>query len=376
MAGQIINPFLIAGYESPALFCDREKETADLMETLRNGRNITLVSPRRLGKTGLIKHVFYLLKQQDPSVTTIYIDLYPTSSLADFTQAFTSAVMGQMDANPAKALKRIASFFKGLRPNFSFDPVTGQPKIGLDIVQGTESSTLEQVFKYLKQSGKECYIALDEFQQITYYPEQNMEALLRSYIQDLHNVHFIFSGSKAHMLGEMFLSPKRPFYQSTSEKSIGVIDRERYYSFAAAFFRKQGWTLPQEVFNEIYALYEGYTWYIQMILNRLYAKQSGAVDMDLVRECIRDILTENEFYYQHLLKVYPRGQVKLIKAIAKEKKVREITAGAFIAKYGLTATSSVKSALGRMLDEEIVYHADDGYMIYDRFFGQWLGALN
>ena len=372
MKPHLENPFLVTGYESPKYFCDREKESEDLLETLRNGRNVTLTSPRRLGKTGLIKHVFHLLKKQ--GATVIYIDLYPTDSLYGFTQAFASAVLGQLDSNPMKALKRIASVIQGLRPYLAVDQVTGEPKVGLDFAKGAETGTLEQVFNYLKQSGKTCYIAFDEFQQIVHYPEQNVEALLRAYIQDLHNVHFIFSGSQAHMLGEMFLSPKRPFYQSTSEKTIGVIDEEAYYGFASAFFGKQGRHLPEEVFHQVYGLYEGYTWYIQMILNRLFAKSARAIDETLVQECIRDILKENEFYYQHLLQVYPKGQVKLVKAIAKEKKVKEITAGSFISKYGLTATSSVKSALLRMIEEEIVYRADDGYIVYDRFFGQWLDA--
>lgn len=374
MNPRINNPFLISGYESPKYFCDREKETEKLLETLRNGRNITLTSPRRLGKTGLIKHVFHLLRQQDPKTATIYIDLYPTESLYDFTQAFSSAVLGQLDSSPVKVLKRIASLFQGLRPSLTVDQVTGQPKVGLDIAVGTEAGTLEQVFNYLKQSGKTCYIAFDEFQQIARYPEQNVEALLRSYIQDLHNVHFIFSGSQAHMLGEMFLSPKRPFYQSTSEITIGTIDEEAYFDFATAFFKDQGRTLQKEVFHQVYDLYEGYTWYIQMVLNRLYAKVGRPLDLALVQESIRDILRENEFYYQHLLQVYPKGQVKLVKAIAKERTVKEITAGAFISKYGLTATSSVKSALSRMLDEEIIYRSPDGYLVYDRFFGQWLNA--
>lgn len=374
MAVQINNPFLVTGYESPAYFCDREKETEDLLETLRNGRNITLSSPRRLGKTGLIKHVYHLIKEQDSGAPVIYIDLYPTGSLHDFTQVFASAVLGQLDSNPVKVLKKVVSLFKGFRPNLTVDSVTGQPKVGLDIAVGMETTTLDQVFNYLKQSGKTCYIAFDEFQQITYYPETNVEALLRSYIQDLHNVHFIFSGSRAHLLGEMFLSPKRPFYQSTSEKTIGVIDEDRYYAFAESFFQIQGRSLPKDVFHQVYTMYEGYTWYVQMVMNRLYAKTGRVIDADLVQESIRDILQENEFYYQHLLQVYPKGQVKLVKAIAKEKKVKEITAGAFISKHGLTATSSVKGALSRMLEEEIVYRAPDGYMVYDRFFGQWLDA--
>ena len=302
----------------------------------------------------------------------IYIDLYSTESLYDFTQAFASAVLGQLDSNPVKAMKVIVNLFKSFRPNLTVDQITGQPKIGLDIASGTETSTLKQVFEYLKQSGKTCYIAFDEFQQIAYYPEKNVEALLRSYIQDLHNVHFIFSGSRAHMLGEMFLSPKRPFYQSTSEKNIGVIDEQAYYAFADSFFLSQGRSLPMEVFHYVYSQYDGYTWYIQVILNRLYAKTGRSVDMDLVQESIREILQENEFYYQHLLQIYPKGQVKLVKAIAKEKKVKEPLSGSFISKYSLNATSSVRNALRRMLEEEIIYRSADGYMVYDRFFGQWL----
>ena len=200
MNALIENPFLITGYESPRYFCDRENETKDLIETLRNGRNISLTSPRRMGKSALIKHTYYQLRQQEPGITTIYIDLYPTESLADFTKAFASAVLGQLDSNPVKVLKKAATLFKGLRPYYSADAVTGQPKIGLDFVAGSEVHTLEQVFSYLKSSGKTCHIAFDEFQQIRYYPEQNIEALLRSHIQDLHNVHFIFSGSQGLMV--------------------------------------------------------------------------------------------------------------------------------------------------------------------------------
>lgn len=341
---KIENPFLVSGYESPEYFCDRKQETADLMETLSNGRNVMLTSPRRMGKTGLIKHTFHLLKQQNRDITTIYIDLFPTENLADFTQVFASAVLG------------------------------GKPKITLDISKGNESHTLEQVFQYLKQSGKNCYIAFDEFQQIAKYPEQNVEALLRSHIQDLHNTHLIFSGSQAHMLQEMFLSPKRPFYQSTAGKTIETINQDAYYEFASRFFKNQERELSVVIFNDLYQLFEGHTWYIQMILNRLYSKRSRAIESDLVHECISDIINENEYYYQQLLRAYPKGQAKLLKAIAKEKKVKEITSGVFISKYSLTATSSVKTALSRLLDDEVVYRSADGYMIYDRFFGEWLAT--
>lgn len=368
------NPFLIKGYVSPDYFCDRKQETSDLIETLKNGRNVTLTSPRRMGKTGLIKHTFHMLKEMDQDIAVIYIDLFPTENLTDFTQVFASAVLGQLDSNPMRLLKKTATIFKSLRPAITYDDITGKPKITLDIAKGTESHSIEQVFQYLKQSGKTCYIAFDEFQQIASYPEKNIEALLRSHIQDLHNVHFIFSGSQAHMLEEMFLSPKRPFYQSTTGKVIGTIEEEAYYAFASGFFKEQEREFPYDVFNRIYQQYDGHTWYIQMVLNMIYGKRTRAIDYELVQECIADIIAENEYYYQHLTRAYAKGQANLLKAIAKEKKVNEITSGSFISKYGLTATSSVKSALKRMLDDEIVYHSDGGYIIYDRFFGEWLAS--
>ena len=109
------NPFLVSGYESPTYFCDRKKEAETLTEMLRNGRNVTLTSPRRIGKTGLIKHTFHLLKTQSPEITTIYIDLFPTANLSDFTQVFASAVLGQLDSSPVKALRKIMDFFTANR---------------------------------------------------------------------------------------------------------------------------------------------------------------------------------------------------------------------------------------------------------------------
>ncbi len=366
------NPFIVSGYVSPEYFCDREKDSKELLDALQNGRNIMLTSPRRMGKTGLIMHLFHQLRRQVPKVVIVYVDLFSTENLADFTRIFAASVFSVIESNPAKLLKRLTSLFKGLRPKLSFNPLTGQPEWSVDIVQGTESCSLEQIFDYLGQMDEECYIAFDEFQQIAQYPEKNVEALLRTRIQHLHNIHFIFSGSQAHILGEMFLSPKRPFYQSSSLKSIGTIDEHSYYSFAKAFFESQGRSLPEKVFDDVYSRYEGHTWYVQKVMNQLFGKKDRTIDEALVKEVVSEILQENEYYYISLLRAYSKGQVKLLKAVAKEEKVREILSGEFVSKYRLTASSSVKGALLRLMNDEVLYRSDQGYMVYDRFFGQWL----
>ena len=365
------NPFLITGYYSPEYFCDRVQETKAMTDALHNGRNITLVAPRRMGKTGLIKNVFYKLKEQKSEIVTLYMDIFPTQSTADFIHLFASTVLGSLDGAPQKAMSRISKFVKSCRPVFTVDSITGVPKVSIDITADNEQASLKEIFEYLSSSEKRCYIAIDEFQQITEYPEKGLEATLRSYIQFLPNVNFIFSGSKQHVMQEMFMSAKRPFYQSTQIISIDRILESEYFYFAAEFFKKQGCQLSEETFKYIYDSFDGHTWYIQAILNRLYG-YNRQPDERVVNEAIAEIVEESTYAYENLVAAYPATSVKLLKAIAKSQPVKEITSGQFIADNKLKAASSVNTALKKLLNNELVYKTQEGYIIYDRFMAIWL----
>lgn len=365
------NPFLVTGYHSPEYFCDRRQETETMIQALYNGRNVTLIAPRRMGKTGLVKHVFYKLREQEPDIVTFYMDIYSTQALGDFIWLFASTVLGRLDSVPQKALGRVGKFIKSCRPVFTFDELTGQPKVTIDIVPSSEEATLREIFDYLRSSEKRCYIAIDEFQQIAEYPEKGAEALLRSYIQFVPNINFIFAGSKQHIMQQMFHSAKRPFYQSTQTQVIDRIARDEYYRFAADFFTRQGRKLAEETFGYLYDAFDGHTWYIQTLLNRLYG-YAGNPDIGMVDYAIGEVVAESTYTYENLLAAYPASNIRLLKAIAKAGCVREINSGNFITEYRLRAASSVNSALKRLIDREMVYKTADGYIVYDRFMAIWL----
>ena len=365
------NPFLVTGYHSPEYFCDRRQETETMIQALYNGRNVTLIAPRRMGKTGLVKNVFYKLREQEPDIVTFYMDIYSTQSLGDFIRLFASTVLGRLDSVPQKALGRVGKFIKSCRPVFTFDELTGQPKVTIDIVPSSEEATLREIFDYLQSSEKRCYIAIDEFQQIAEYPEKGAEALLRSYIQFVPNINFIFAGSKQHIMQQMFHSAKRPFYQSTQTQVIDRITREEYYRFAAEFFTRQGRKLAEETFGYLYDAFDGHTWYIQVLLNRLYG-YTGTPDIGMADYAIGEVVAESTYTYENLLAAYPASNIRLLKAIAKAGCVGEINSGDFIAEYKLRAASSVNSALKKLIDKEMVYKTADGYIVYDRFLAIWL----
>jgi len=369
------NPFLIAGYYSPEYFCDRETETAKIISALENDRNISLISPRRFGKTGLIHHVFYRISEKDKQTVCIYFDIYSTQNLNDFVKIFAESVLGKIEGGVEKTMKRFASLFKSFRPVISYDALSGQPELSVKIEQETVTQSLQEVFSYLKQSDKRCYIAIDEFQQVADYPEKGTEALLRSYIQFLPNVKFIFSGSRQHLMSEIFLSAKRPFYQSTQMMSLNPVNKEQYFQFAHSQFQKNKFTITEECFESVYSQFEGHTWYIQAVLNRLFEYRRNINNLDNVFYAIRELLEENTYGYQELLNAYSSVQVNLLKAIAKEGVVAQINSGDFISRYKLKNSSSVSRALNKLKENELIYKSENGYIIYDRFLGLWLKLL-
>lgn len=365
------NPFLISSYHSPEYFCDRKQETAKITDGLHNGRNITLIAPRRMGKTGLIRHTFQNINNQDSKIITLYMDIFSTQSLGDFVKLFANTVLGKLDSNPKKALNRITRFIRSCRPIFTIDELTGIPKVTIDVVPSEEENTLKEIFDYLSSSEKRCYIAIDEFQQISEYPEQGVEALLRSYTQFVTNVNFIFAGSKKHIMQEMFTSSKRPFYQSSQIITIDAIEKEEYANFAIKHFSENNITLPKKIFDSIYDKYDGHTWYIQVMLNRLYGFHRE-VNEELVNYAISEIISDYSYSYADLMKAYPSSNIRLMKAIAKEGCVKEILSGNFITKYRLRAASSVSTSLKKLTENELVYKTDKGYIIYDRIMDEWL----
>lgn len=108
---ELKNPFLVYGYVSPHYFCDREEESRKMLSALSNERNVTLIAPRRIGKTGLIKNVFYLMRQQEVGVSCFYMDIFATRDLPSFVRLFAETVLGQLDTLSETVLHKLTSFF-------------------------------------------------------------------------------------------------------------------------------------------------------------------------------------------------------------------------------------------------------------------------
>ena len=223
------NPFIVTGKIKPEYFCDRVDEAKRLTGCiLSGGENMVVISPRRLGKTGLIYHCFDKPEVQE-QVTTLFIDILHTTSLQEFTYLMGRAVFKTLGSRSQQMMKNIIDTLRSLRGSFGYDPIQGTPTFDIKLGEITNPSyTLEEIFACLEKAEQRCIVAIDEFQQIVNYPDKNVEALLRTHIQQSANANYIFAGSERHIMGEMFFDHARPFYQSASIMSLSPISFDKY----------------------------------------------------------------------------------------------------------------------------------------------------
>lgn len=364
-----MNPFIITAYKSPEFFCDREKETQTIINAVTNGVNILLYSLRRMGKTGLIKNVFYNLSKTT-DYQLIYIDIYRTKNVNDFVNVMANAMLS---IDKKVWYKRVVEFIKSLRPVFTVNPISGQLEAEIQVGTAEEGTkNLDSILQFFEKYPSKIIIAIDEFQQITEYPESGFEAFLRSKIQFLNNVNFIYSGSNRRIITSMFHDYNRPFYQSGSNLYLDKIEDSNYAGFIKSLMENNGRKISIELINSGLKWTESYTWFTQNYFNRIWGKGVKTITDSLVREVELEIFSEKQRDFIELRNLLPENQMNLLVAIAKENGAEQPTAKDFLATYNLGSSSTVNSALKVLEQKELVYKDNKIYQLYDVYLKRYL----
>lgn len=372
---KIRNPFVIGKYISPEYFCDREAETQQLIKHIDNGRNVFFTAPRRLGKTGLIHHLFAQEKMKQ-EYYCFFVDLYGTRSISELAYLLGKTVYETLKSNGEKMADKVIEYLRCLKFGVSFDAVTGESSLAIGLSDIHEASTtLDEIFLYLEKADRPCVIALDEFQQIVDYEETNVEAILRTKIQRLTNTSFIYAGSKRHIISQMFVSPAKPFYASSAGMSLAPIDKEKYIAFAVSKFQDYSRKIDPKVVEKVYDTFEGQTWYVHSMLNELFAMtdEGETCTLDYISIAEKNVIEAQKEIYLQLTNQLGVKQKAVLQAIAREGRVNGITSGTFVKKHNLQSPSSVQSAIKALMDKDIISRSAEGtYFIYDYFFSKWI----
>lgn len=368
------NPFIITGHIKPEYFCDREKEAERIITKIANGENIVLMAARRMGKSKLIDFCM-----ESPAISenfiTISIDILRTSSINEFAFELGKAVFEQAAHRSTKTFKMVINTLKSINGCFGYDPISNTPTFNLSL--GDISNplyTLDEIFACLEQADKKCIVAIDEFQQIGYYPEKNMEAILRTYIQKCSNANFIFSGSERHLITKMFSEKAHPFYNSADMMNLDVIPLDKYIDFATRLFKKFDKYISKEAIELAYQTFGGNTYYIQKVMHEAFnlTDQNDKAGTNLVSSIVHSMVLDNDHKFSEQLSRLTLPQKELLYAIAKEGMAKQITSMAFVKKHNLRSASSIQSAIKKLLEYHLVSTSQATYYIDDQLMRLWL----
>ncbi len=376
---KIINPFIVTGKIAPEYFCDRVSESARLVKSVTNGNNLVVISPRRIGKTGLIQFCCY----DKPEIGKEYYLFSPSIFCirrASANLPICSAGRFTKHSCLAVVKWRLFSFrtIKSISGKFGFDPISNLPTFNVELgdIERPEY-TLDEIFQYLSHADKFCIVAIDEFQQIAKYPEKNIEALLRTHIQRSENSHFIFAGSERHMMQEMFASAARPFYHSADMLELKAIPAEIYIPFIVGHFERRNRSIAAVDVEKVYALFQGHTYYIQKTFNESFADtpEGDECTLETIRAAIDNMIASNDTIFREILSNVPEKQKELLYAIAREGEAERITSADFIKRHSLTSASSVQSAAKKLLEKDLITEINKVFSVTDRLFAMWINKL-
>lgn len=373
------NPFIIKSYESRELFCDREEELKLMLRNCLNHTDMTLISLRRMGKTGLLLRLFDEIADCHPEVHTIYLDIFSSRNIDDFIKLLAEATMRSFKPK-TNIGDKLMTFIKSMKPQLTFDNITGEPQLQIAYQTPHEKEyTLRGLLEFLDSQGVHIVIAIDEFQQIREYPEQNMEALLRTYIQQTSNLTFIYCGSKKHLMADIFTNEKKPFYSSTAFVSLGKIDESPYSAFIRHLFNKNGRRITDESIKFILDWTRRHTYYTQQLCHTIFAAGDENIGIGEVKSACEQLMKQGEAVYLQYRQMLTTKQWSYLIAIAKEGNVEQITSAQFLGRYKI-GSASTSQRLAEALCEKGLLNDEatlDGtiYTVNDVFLSHWMERL-
>jgi AAA+ ATPase superfamily predicted ATPase len=331
-----------------------------------------------MGKTQLVRHVFEQSSIKD-NFYTFYTDIYPTTSLHELVLFLSKEIYSVLVPKGKTVLDKFLAGLHSLAGCFGYDPISNTPTFNIKLGDiHSPELTLEEIFKYLEHADKPCIFAIDEFQQIANYPEKNVEAMLRTHIQQMNNCLFVYAGSNRHVLENMFNSAAKPFYNSAEQIYLDSIPKDIYMNFAEAQFAKAGRSITPDALSYVYDLFEGHTYYVHNVLHNAFAyvNPEKTIDETDIKKTLNDILEDKGRSFASVMNQLNYQQKETLVAVAKERRISGVTSIAFVKKHMLKSPSSVQYAISTLLDKQLLTYQNDGrskvYSVSDRFLEMWI----
>ena len=358
-------------------FIGRENEIKRLMSNFTEGINTILISPRRIGKTSLVKRVKEMLEFQK-DVIVVYFDMFACKTEYEFYNALSAAVLKQTASHAEKWMEYAKEFIVRLTPKISFSPEANSDfSISLGITPKTH--TPEQVLGLAEEiahkRGKRIVVCIDEFQQLGELPDSlTVQKRLRSVWQHQQMTSYCLFGSKKHLMSNIFQRRNMPFYQFGDMVFLGKIETERWVDYIVEHFKERNRTISCELAQQLCEIVENYSSYVQQLAWLLFSiiNEGETATEVLLNRAVNDLLDANEALFMQQIEPLSAYQLNFLRAISDghqrgfgERNVRE--------EYNLGSPSNISRLKSSLIKKDLIETQAKGTLnITDPVFKLWI----
>ncbi|WP_455102247.1 AAA family ATPase [Prevotella nigrescens] len=356
-------------------FIGRERETKRLLDNFKGGINVILMSPRRLGKTSLVKHVCNKLDDKD--IITVYLDIFGCKSEYDFYNKLATEVLKQTASKHELWFEEAKEFLYRLTPKISFSPEPNSDfsiSLGITPKTHTPEEVLQMAETIAIKRKKRIVICIDEFQQIGEMANsKQIQARLRTVWQHQKHVSYCLFGSKHHLMSTIFLHRSMPFFQFGDTISLNKIATEDWVEYIVSHFADGKRTISRELTEEICKFTENYSAYVQQLAWLVFTlKEEGeTVTEDDVRQAENDLLATNDILFMQMIEPLSEFQLNFLRAIASGIK-KDFGLSEVREEYNLGSYSNITRLKTALLERDLIEKKETELVITDPIFAKWL----
>lgn len=354
-------------------FTDRVKETRRLKLNFENGLNVVLISPRRMGKTSLVKRVQETVDKS--LIQTVYVDIYDCRSEYDFYNKFAEALLKQTASKMELALENVKRFLVRLKPKVSFNAdLASEYSISLSITpkeySPEEILALPEILA--KQIGKHIVVCIDEFQQIGEWPESiYVQKRMRGVWQHQQHVSYCLFGSRQHMMTNIFQNKRMPFYQFGEPNYLQPIPTADWIPFIQGKFAEKNLTIKEEYVTEICNIVCNQSSYVQQLAWNVMLNTDTEVTEETIQQGISDLLDQCTPLFMEQLNSLTTYQMNFLRAI-NDGQHDQWTSQEVMSKYNLGTKSNIAKMQNLLLEKDFIERREDGLYLSDPVLQRWL----
>jgi hypothetical protein len=355
-------------------FTGREEEIRRLLADFENGINVILMSPRRMGKTSLVKHTLEQLVCKD--VLVVYIDIFGCKSEYEVYNKLAASILEQTASKQKLWLEEAKGFLYRLTPKIAISPdPNSEFSVSLGITPKTH--TPEEVLALpeliAKKRGKHVLMCVDEFQQIGELSNSaQVQARMRSVWQLQQNTSYCLFGSKHHLMGKIFLHKSMPFYQFGDLIALKKISVKEWVNYIVRHFA-DGHRVISELLAEKIATYvDCYSAYVQQLSWLIYSqsKEGDEITERQVNNGMDDLLASNDILFMQTVEPLSEYQMNFLRAIASGVH-KDFTLENIRSEYHLGSYSNIDRLKSALLRSDLIESSTDGIAITDPVFAKW-----